>query len=481
MSGSSNTTRVGRAIVATGLAAFLAGCATADEEGAFADVRGLVSERTGKSVAWYRDTDTRDAADYRVRQLRAEPLGADAAVELAFLRNPRIQSSLSDIGIAEAEVAQAGRMANPVVSISRIAAGGAVEIERQFLFSLVSLFTIGARTEIARDQAEQVRFRTAHDIVMAADGVRRAWIEAVTARERVAQMETMKKSAEAAGDLARRMADAGSMTPVDQARIKAFEAEVAAQLARMRTAEETSRERLIRQLGVWGEDMGFRLPSRLPALPAGPRRLASIERLALSKRLDLRAARTEVEQLGKAVDLTAFTGIVSLLEVSGYANKEVEAEDGNKKKRHPDGVEVEFAVPIFDPGDARVSKANWTYLKAVEELRALAVSARSEVREAYVAYRGTYDLARHYGDAVLPLSKRITEEELLRYNGMLTGVFELLAATRQEAQAAMAAVDARREFWLAEAQLDFVLLTGGGSAPAGAEMAMSQPDSGGEH
>lgn len=262
---------------------------------------------------------------------------------------------------------------------------------------------------------------TALDVVRAADGVRRAWIEAVAARERVVQMEKVRDSAQAARDLGKRMAEAGSMTPIDQAKINAYDAEVAAQLARLRTVEETSRERLVRQLGVWGAETKFALPSRLPALPRQPRRLSDIERLALSKRLDIRASRKEVEQRGKTVDLTAFTGIVSLLEVSGYVNKEVEVEDGEKKKSYPEGFEVEFAVPIFDPGDAKVSRAKWTYLQAVEELRALAVSARSESREAYVAYRGAFDLARHYRDIVMPLSKRVTEEELLRYNGMLTG------------------------------------------------------------
>jgi outer membrane protein TolC len=463
-------------------ALLLGGCATADEDGAFANVQALVSERTRSEISWHRDAASRDAADFRVRQMRAEPLKVDDAVELAFLRNPAIQARLAGIGIVEADVAQAGRMANPVVSISRIAAGGAVEIERQFLFSLVSLFTIGPRTRIARDQAERTRYTTALDIVTAADGVKRAWIEAVAARERVAQMEKVRGSAEAARDLAQRMAEAGSMTPIDQARINAYDAEIAAQLAKLRTAEATSRERLVRQLGVWGDETRFSLPARLAPLPKRAKRLRDIERLALTRRLDVRAARKEVEVLARTVDLTAFTGVVNLLEVSGYANKEVEVEDDGKTRHYPKGFEVEFAVPILDPGDAKVSRAKWTYLKAVEELRALAVSARSEVREAYVSYRGAFDLARHYNDAVLPLSKRITEEELLRYNGMLTGVFELLAATRQEAQAAMTALDAKRDFWLADARLDVALLAGGsGTAASDPDVAMSLPGSGAEH
>ena len=59
------------------------------------------------------------------------------------------------------------------------------------------------------------------------------------------------------------------------------------------------------------------------------------------------------------------------------------------------------------------------------------MNARSEVREAYRAWRTAYDVARHYRDEMVPLAKRISEENLLRYNGMLIGVFELLADAPQ--------------------------------------------------
>ena len=71
-------------------------------------------------------------------------------------------------------------------------------------------------------------------------------------------------------------------------------------------------------------------------------------------------------------------------------------------------------------------------MQAVHRTAEVAVNARSEVREAYSAYRTAYDLARHYRDEVVPLRKRISDENLLRYNGMLIGVFELLADAREQ-------------------------------------------------
>lgn len=45
----------------------------------------------------------------------------------------------------------------------------------------------------------------------------------------------------------------------------------------------------------------------------------------------------------------------------------------------------------------------------------------------------------------------------------------------------MTALDARRDFWLADAMLDFTLLGGSGGPSSDAEVAMSLPGSGAEH
>lgn len=89
---------------------------------------------------------------------------------------------------------------------------------------------------------------------------------------------------------------------------------------------------------------------------------------------------------------------------------------------------------------------------ALERLPA-SVSLRSEVRQAYSQYRRAYDLARHHRDEVLPLQRRISEEQLLRYNGMLIGVFELLADAKDQVKAVQEYLDALHIFWNAEADL----------------------------
>ena len=248
---------------------------------------------------------------------------------------------------------------------------------------------------------------------------RKAWFNAVAARETARYMGKVKAAAEASAVLAERMAAVGNWSKLNHAREQAFYADATAQLARARAAETSARERLSRLMGLWGEDLAFQLPDRLPDLPKAPRELGpDLEAQALAQRLDVQAARRDTEALARSLGLTQVSRFVSLLDFGVHNNSET----GRPNQR---GWEVEIGIPIFDFGQARTARAERLYMQALSRTAETAIRARSEVREAYSAYRTNFDVAKHYRDEVVPLRKRISEEMLLRYNGMLASVFEL--------------------------------------------------------
>jgi outer membrane protein TolC len=183
-----------------------------------------------------------------------------------------------------------------------------------------------------------------------------------------------------------------------------------------------------------------------------------VEVEAVRRRVDLQVARIELERLAKSYGLTKATRFIDLAEVAGVS-KTVQ-EPGNDRFNER-GVGVELQVPLFDFGEVRVRQAEETYLQAVNRLTAKAVTVRSEAREAYQAYRSTYDIARHYQREVLPLRKIISDETLLRYNAMQIDVFALLAEARQRIASTAAAIEAERDFWLADANLSAAIAGGG--------------------
>ena len=303
---------------------------------------------------------------------------------------------------------------------------------------------------IRRSCAQSSTLRTAFE-------ARRAYFEAVANRQLVGFLAQAQSSAETAVELAKRLGESGTMNKLDQARNKVFYAETAARLTTARQRAASSRERLIRAMGLPGSDIAFTLPKGLPALPSRAFKEASVEIEAVRRRVDLQIMRLEVVALAKTYGLTKTTRFINLLEVSGIERRLREPAGDFATER---GVGVEFEVPLFDFGEARLREAEATYSQAVNRLTAKAINVRSEARDAYQQYRSAFDIARRYQRDVLPLRKVISEETLLRYNAMQIDVFSLLAESRERIASTIAAIEAQRDFWLADTNLESVTLGG---------------------
>ncbi|WP_427914964.1 TolC family protein [Ramlibacter sp. MMS24-I3-19] len=431
----------------------LAGCASFSPDGGFDAVSGLTKERTGQPVAMQRTDHERQAAQDRVNELLRQPLTAESAVEAALLNNRGLQARFGELGIAEADYVRAGRLPNPVFSFGRLSGGGEVEIDRGVLFNILGLLTMPVASQVGQRRFQQAQYQAASDAVSLASEVRRAYFDAVAARELERYDQQVKETADASNELARRMLQAGNFSKLTQMRQQAFYADATAQLARARHQATAARERLARLLGLSGEQLDLQLPERLPDLPGQPAEPRDAERTAMDKRLDVLMARRNAEATARSLGLTRATRFVNVLE-AGYQNK---SQTGAPRAN---GYEIELELPLFDFGSTRAARAEATYMQAVNRTAEVAVNARSEVRESYSAYRTAYDLARHYRDEIVPLRKRISEENLLRYNGMLVDVFELLADAREQVAGVTGYVQALRDFWVADSNLQ-TALTGG--------------------
>ena len=449
-------------------AALLAGCVSFSEDGGFGKVEQAVAERGGGKAKWVRSSDDADTVAARTRELLAGPLTPEAAVEVALLNNPGLQALYAELGIAEADLVQASRWSGPTITFERLTRGDVIERETGIFFNVLGLLTIPLATKAQEKRFAAAQHRAAQEALSLALATRKGWFEAVAARQTAGYMQDVQLAAEASADLARRMAETGNWPFLTRAREQAFYAETTAQLARAKDAEVGARERLTRLMGLWGEDVNYALPERLPDLPAAPREAGPFEAQALRQRLDVQAAQRDAESLAESLGLTKVTRYVDLFAVGAKRTTET----GEEVKS---GWEVALRIPIFDFGTARVARAEFQYMQAVNRAADVAVRARSEVRESYTMYRTAFDLARHYREEIVPLRRRISEEMVLRYNGMLSSVFELLADKRDAVASVNAYLQAQRDFWIADADLQMALTTGSpGAAPAAAPTMAAQ-------
>ena len=433
----------------------LAGCASTRLDENLSHASALAGD-AGKGARLLRSADERDAAAREVDVLLAAPLQADDAARIAVAHSGAFQSTLFESAAESARATQSARLPNPVFTFERLLRHEHGEIDkdigRMLSFSVFELLLLPAKLRAADHRQQQLQLRTAGDIVQAAATARQAGVRAVAAQQAAHYAEQVMDSADASAELARRMQAAGTFSRLQRARAQAFYAEAAAQLARARQASVAAREALVRALGLDAAQAGrLVLPERLPELPAAPRDEAAMLRIAMDERLDVRMARAELEYLARQHGLTRVTSYVDGLHVAAVRNSET----GRAPQK---GFEVEMPLPLFDFGDARRAQAEASYMAALNRAAAAAGTAASQVREGYSSYRTTYDLARHYRDEIVPLRKAIADEMLLKYNGMLIGVFELLADSREQVGSVIQAIDAQRDFWLAEAALEAALV-----------------------
>ena len=433
------------------IAAVVGGCASFSPDGGFGSVQQTARDRLGKDLVMARSEADQDAIALRVGELMAKPLMVDDAVQIALLNNRGLQASYQELGITEAEVVQAGHLPNPGFSFGRRFRGDEREIERGLHLNLARLLALPLINQIEARRFAQTQGMVAMSVLSIAADTRKAYYRAVGAEEGVRYMQKVKQAAEASAELARRMAAVGNFNKLQQAREQGFYAEATLNLARAQQAQRSSRERLTRLMGLWGAQTQFALPERLPDLPKEATDQPDIERVAMAQRLDVQGARLAVEQTAKNLGLTKVTRFVNVLEVGLMRNSSNEAPTQR-------GWEIGIELPLFDWSGARVARAEAVYMQALHRTAETAINARSEVREAYGNYRSAYDIARHHRDEIVPLRQRIAEENVLRYNGMLIGVFELLADARVQIASVNNAIESLRDFWIAQADLDMALI-----------------------
>jgi outer membrane protein TolC len=454
-------------------AALLGGCASFSPDGGFDAVQSATQSRIQKDVVWTRDDASRSQAQARIDALLAKPLSADDAVQIALLNNPGLQAAFNTLGIAEADRVAAGRLPNPGFSIGRLTRGSEVEWERSLHLNLARLLTMPMRADIEQRLFEQTRRELVLEVLRLAAETRKAWVVAVAATQTASYQQQAMEAAEAGAELARRMAQVGNWSKLKQAREQSFYADAALAVARAEQAKGQTRERLVRLMGLPGADR-LQLPDRLPDLPETLPRLPDVEQQAMASRIDLQTTRLQTEALAKNLGLTRSTRFINVLEL-GIVN------NGSNEEPQQRGYEISFELPLFDWGQTRVVQAESRYRQALERARETAVNARSEVREAYAMQQSQYAIARHLRDEVVPLKQRISEENQLRYNGMLIGVFELLADARSQISSVNAAIESQRDFWLADADMQMALVGAPGKTMMATSTASAPADAGGGH
>lgn len=435
----------------------LAGCATTSPAGPRQELGELVEARAGAADAIppEQDEESRARVRERVKALLAEPLTPERAVQVALLNNRMLQATIEELGVAQAELVQAGLLENPTIagdlvfSTRGYGLGGGLSLSQ----SLLSVFLVPAKRRIAKARLQQSIVTVGHATLELVRDVKVAYVDVQAAMAMRDVHVRIVQAAEVADALAQRQLEAESLpeldrivhaTALDEARLELADAELEVTAAR---------EELSRLLGVWGQDVRWRLAGGLQALPEADPGLSQLEKVGVRERLDLSAARFEVESMERAVELRR-RGIIPNIEVGVESRNEVGNDEGHEWVLGPS---LAIELPIFDPGHADLARMRAELRRAQHELQHKAIVARSEIRLHRAALESARSKAAYVQEQALPRQERINALALERYNAMLIGTYDLLEIRTEGIEVEEHAVQALRDYWAARAELELAI------------------------
>lgn len=423
----------------------------------FETVSRVTSQATGANGVLALSATDVAANEARARSLVFhKTIGPDTAVQVALMNNRGLQAAYSDLGLSAADLWEValGPIPSFGVTISGIGEVGlARSLEAAVTGAILDAATLKPRKALAQTHFQKAQFEALGATIALATETRQAWIDAVAAFETAALIGRAQGTADAASELASELGRTGAMNRADQAREHVFTAELAAERADARLEAQLAKERLTRLMGLWGTDIDFFVPDRLPGLPGVRPGRADVERLALENRTDLAIGRLELEVIAQEHRLAGQTRMISDIGLVAGVEAERSITPTGRQTTVSTVTQVSFEIPLYDTGKIANRRGELAYMRAANELAQAAVNARSEARSAHAAVTGKYSIAQHWRDEVLPLRRVIDEEALKSYNGMLSSTFELIADARERLDAEISYAEAKADYWRAEADM----------------------------
>lgn len=440
-------------VLISSVLAALAGCGSYPSSSGFPSVENRITGLTGKRVQWNQGLAEDQEVQATIDKLLSEPVSRDVAVQIAILNNRRLQATYEQLGVAQAELVQAGLLSLPVfsVAVSFPSGGGVSDLDLGVAQSFVDLLTLRARVRIAEDQFEAVKAGVSSEIIRLAGEAEVAYFRVQASDQFLEMLQQVRETTQASLEVAQKLYEAGNITELDLANEKALAGEAKAQFVTAKADAQVSRERLAQIMGLTGPQVGsLQVPVRLLEVPPSEKNWSEVEAEAVEANLILIASQHRIQLKTAQMGVTNVESLFRGVELGAVSSREDQAWDG--------GPEVEFGVPVPPKGRKAIQAKGMAELRReVREREAAIVEIQSAARVArgrLLAARETIEL---YREELLPVSESITQQTLLEYNAMQMGVFQLLEARRRQIDTGRRYISALYEYWAARAELETLL------------------------
>jgi cobalt-zinc-cadmium efflux system outer membrane protein len=430
-------------------ATLLASFAHAKEE-TFAGVQQSIQERTGKMVRWELDQAAHEQTLRDVRRLLRKPLTVESAVQIALFNNRSLQATFEEIGLSASELLEAATIPNPKIDLAirfpdRPPSGTYIDYNAAIDF--LRIIMIPLKKRVAKDQLEAAALRVADEILELIAQVKDAFYSLQASQQLLKRFQLIVDTNAAALDLVQRQHEAGNTTDLALIQQQASYSRSRLDIATTEAEIRRDHEKLNRLLGLWGADTDWQVAGELPEVPGSEVPLKSLERLAISQRLDLQADYLLLTSEARDLGLTKAFRLLGALDFGVESERETDAQTRT-------GPTFAIELPIFNQGQSRIKRGEAALRQAEDKFEALAIDIRSKIAELRDELASKRQIARFYQDQLLPDQRRILNESLLNYNVMEIGNFELFTIKAEEARTEREYIEAVKDYWIARVNLE---------------------------
>lgn len=414
-------------------------------------VSSIVNSRIAKEIYWNPGCYQDERVSNAIQELLQQELTADSAVQIALLNNPQIQEMFEEIGIAQADLVEAGLFSNPAFDIIFRYPDKRdlkTNIEYTITQSFIDLFLIPLRIKVAKAELAQTTLRVTNEIIDLAFEVEQTFYELQAAQQDLKYIQSIVELTSIHSQLASRQRIVGNVYKLDFQQIQSRYLEAKLEIARIQNDIIRLREKLNRLLGFCG-DIQWMISDNLPEIDYQGLPIACLESVAFSERLDLQSARFDVLRLSRMLGIKQWW-VYTQGRIGLGGERELE---GNNVL----GPAFSGEIPIFNYGQADRMRIRAELRQAQDHLAALEIQVLSEVREAHKLLMNNLWIINDYRAHIIPLQIEILESSEELYNVMGLGVDRLLENKRQQFQAYSNYIMSLRNYWMARVQLDRAL------------------------
>lgn len=474
---------IGRVIYAAGTLVLVEACTTVDPKPDYLSAARHIRSATGVAESY---NPARDKARTWVKQVISGEITGDEAVQVCLLNNPSLQAAFMNIGVARADLIQAGLLANPFLGISARFpdGGGLANLEASISQNIAELWQIPVRKKAAQHELDQAVLRLARNAASLAAECKAAYYDAVGEEARLAIARENLQIAKSLLDMALMRQQAGAATELDVnlSRSLTIDAELAVESARL--AASDARRRLATFLGLEEDPAQLQLADSLPEPPSETPEPQVLVSAAIAWRLDLRSARQAVQAAewrlkeqyrrilpvvevgielereerrpGSDRDLLADTARASIAS-GGLTAPEIEPRSAQRKAKGHDtilGPSLGVELPIFDQNQAQIAKARYLYEQSAKTLEAFEQAVTQEVRSAVDRATTAWHVAEIYRDRSLPVAESNLDLSRQAYQAGQTSFLSVLEAQRFFLESRRGYIEAARRAAVAIPELE---------------------------